>query len=318
MSLYKKNIDDVLIKLLQDVQSEFAKTTGGKQLDQYTPLDSRKVGELGVLDKMSLGINALYHANSIANTACDKVPEVPTVGDVSNDWFSLVLNELKIFNANGFEYIGSCSEALIKSHGLMNELQKDPTTRKPIFYRGETNYGWDLIPRVYRVGKCKHDVNNPSTVTDCELKLLNRFIEHVNADSDLKIEIFNSKPVYQPDDPAWWGLMAHYDNTGGTRMIDIKSSLFCGLFFACAGWDGEIDTKKDGALYIMPRSGRKETKPDDDEWMETSESYYNISIAEDYHRFRKARDRNDRLVAQDGYFFWQPRFDQPLELPQPF
>ena len=127
-----------------------------------------------------------------------------------------------------------------------------------------------------------------------------------------------------PDHPGWWSIMQHYDVDHGTRMLDVTSSMHCGLFFACANWDGSVDTSVDGKLYMFPyQPGRGETKSPDmdrgrvvgseDQKQLTADEYFTIEGSTDFPRFRVSPARNDRALSQDGFFAWQPNFDQPLQ-----
>jgi hypothetical protein len=113
--------------------------------------------------------------------------------------------------------------------------------------------------------------------------------------------------------------MQHYDEKYGTRMIDVTTSIFSALYFACANWDGTVDESIDGALYLFAgRAWREETAnagPYDceDPLRHSAGDYFNALAHPDSARFREDRGRNDRLIAQDGFFLWQPRFERPLE-----
>lgn len=115
--------------------------------------------------------------------------------------------------------------------------------------------------------------------------------------------------------------MQHYDEKNGTRMIDITSSLYSALYFACADWDGSVDETKDGKLYMFPTpTGRTETDTPDmfkdqivgseDKIEITVETYFNIQNHTHVPRFRISPIMNNRALSQDGYFMWQPYFDR--------
>ena len=117
--------------------------------------------------------------------------------------------------------------------------------------------------------------------------------------------------------------MQHYDETYGTRMIDVTSSLYCALFFACVNWDGTIDEGVDGKLYMFPyQPGRGETdSPErhrgeligaEDARNRKVDEYFKVEKHLEMPRFRVSPARNDRALSQDGYFVWQPYFDKPL------
>jgi hypothetical protein len=135
---------------------------------------------------------------------------------------------------------------------------------------------------------------------------------------DRKAEIFENGPIPDRNDPEWWAIMQHYDETHGTRMIDITSSIFCALYFACANWDGTVDESVDGRLYFFPTPGWRSDTDEEDPREYSVDRYFDIQLAPEFLRFRHSSSRNDRLVSQDGYFLWQARYDQPLVLPQSF
>ena len=141
-------------------------------------------------------------------------------------------------------------------------------------------------------------------------------------DQELFASVFPDGRLLSLNSADWWALMQHYH--GGTRFMDITSSIFCALFFACANWDGFIDTKMDGALYLFPNPywrpavlQPKKHGPTD-QLHPTVEKYFDVEKHPTTVRFRESFHRNDRLLAQDGYFLWQPLFDQPLNLGQYF
>jgi len=315
MTIYAENLKQVMIPLMTRLQSEYAGLAGARLKDGTR--------DGSALDRLNEGIWALHHiATSVhAWSRCDPEPTGSTSNSFNESWLNLALRELQEFNRNGAEYINSCSEALIKSHGVINWLYAG-ANRKRIFYRGEHKYSWDLKPRVGR-GLCKHDPSDPLRITDCELGLLAEFQARVQSDVETRKSIFGQRQVPPEDDPEWWALMAHYDSKHGTRMIDLTSSLFCGLFFACADWNGSIDESIDGALYLLhSEPWRPESKDPHiirgrivgfkDPWMTSARQYFNLPKHPDTLRFREARDRNERLIAQDGFFVWQPKFDEPL------
>lgn len=114
-------------------------------------------------------------------------------------------------------------------------------------------------------------------------------------------------------------------------MLDVTTSIFCALYFACADWDGAVDESVDGKLYMFPyQPGRGDTPTPDrfrgmgaitgpEDQMQTSlEEYFTVEGSLDFPRFRTAIYRNDRALAQDGYFVWQPMFTSPLKTTQIF
>lgn len=273
------------------------------------------------------GIDGLNMACSLA---IDPSPATATTfeGRVDDGWIPLILNEFCHFNGQGTDAIQSCSEALLKTHGLANTWHLDPRMRSRIYYRGEIDYGWSLVSRLGRKG-CKHNSASPFYATAEEVDALASFQQRVSNDQALRSLIFGREAILDIEDPSWWELAQHYDIENGTRLLDLTTSIFSALYFACCDWNGDIDTSRDGALYFFPKKpGRAESDNPDtirginvgltDLAMNTASTYFNIENHVDTPRFRKARGRNDRLIAQDGYFFWQPKFDLPMELDQHF
>lgn len=306
MTIYKENLNKVIAPLLEYIGAEYAGKTDAtmKGSDQASKS----------LQKICCGRGGVYDAASIAEPPCERIPDVNHKSTVAEGWLPLILREIREFNKNGTEYINSSAEALLKSHGIINWLYEKSQTRKRIFYRGEHKYCRDLIPRIGRKG-CKHIQTDPRKVTDCELEHLEKFQKKITVDKELKEDIFRQGDVPAFDDSEWWAIMAHYEEEYGTRMIDLTSSLFCGLFFACVSWSGEINEEIDGTLYLIPEENWR------DENIEPIKSYdvkdyFNVDGHDDIPRFREARGRNPRLVAQDGFFIWQPRFDQAIRLGQ--
>jgi len=305
MEIYSENITSVLVELVKRVQAEYSTRTGAKY-KKNTNQDAKILNDLGS------GISGLHRAAPKFDSACERNPNIEMAGRVDENWISLSIREIQEFNRNGADYVNSCTEALIKTHGIMNCWFQDPAARGKLFFRGETCYGWNLIPRVGRNG-CRHNPNYPLSVTADELGLLDNFQTAVRADQDFQHFIFEHAQLPENDDASWWSIMQHYDQHHGTRMIDLTSSLYCGLYFACANWDGSIDDSVDGALYLIPDGAwRAGTNVND------VNQYFSVQAHLDILRFNEGIDRNDRLVAQDSFFIWQPKFDEPMNLGQHF
>jgi len=239
MERSKENIT-VLIKQLTRVQTEYAKFTGAKLTDNTQ--------EAHRLKDLSAGLNALHH---IAGECQNPISAEPpgSIGNYVENWLDLAIVELDLFNKHGSHYVTSCSEALLKTHGVINIWHAAPATRKPIYFRGEHRYGHELKSRLGRKNFVESN-QSPWGATPIELQLLSDYQSRVRKDRDLAADIFGDMDILPNDHPAWWAIMQHYDQTYGTRMLDITSSIFCALYFACAGWNGEVDTTTDGRLYI--------------------------------------------------------------------
>lgn len=242
---------------------------------------------------------------------------------VSEQWTNLVLDDLFAFNKMGAEYICSITEATIKVNGLKKKFSANDNY--PMFFRGEHIFGWSLISRLGRKHKIDWDNVDSHKVTPLELELLQKFQENVKSDTELQSKIFGDSPIIPDNDVGWWSIMQHYDDENGTRMIDITSSLYSALYFACADWDGSVNCCKDGKLYMFPfPPGRPETyTPDmfkdqvvgpEDKIQTTVETYFNIESSPKAPRFRVSPVMNNRALSQDGFFIWQKDFDKPFRL----
>lgn len=246
---------------------------------------------------------------------------------INSQWISLIEKEFYNFNNMGDEYICSISEATTKVLALKRTIDYD--FKDPMFFRGEHNFGWELISRLGRGKPFDWEQEDVKKTTKFEIALLRKFIIKVKNDDTLKEHIFGDSPILSDDNPGWWSIMQHYDEENGTRLIDITSSLYSALYFACVDWDGTIDSSIDGKLYMFPYPpGRGETyTPDkrkeqiigpDDQIEITLENYFHIQSSVDIPRIRISPIINHRVLSQDGYFVWQPYFDQPLNTFQTF
>ena len=289
-----------------------------KQGSPYAP------GDGGSIDKLMKAISALH----------DLKIEPPSINvpassqfQVGQQWIDNALEEVFQFNAMGDEYICSTTEAVLKCSGIKKLFDGYAT---PLFFRGEHVFGWELKSRLGRNIAVDWTIEDPCNATSEERRLLSEFQKRCNQDSDLRATVFGDGGVLLDlDHSGWWSLMQHYDETNGTRMIDVTSSLYCALFFACANWDGAVDDGVDGKLYMFPyQPGRGETAvPDrhrgeligsEDERQLHVDDYFKVEKHLDTPRFRVSPARNDRALSQDGYFVWQPHFDQPLQTFQIF
>ena len=312
----------IIEKLIVLIQSDLAKTkkvrlNQGKSIEIRALLNSipnTDEQNLLVLDFAIATLRMIFRAEpKIDAEDCDPNYE---------NWMDLVLNYVKDFNKYGNCYISSCGEALLKTFGIKNRMNQGPNI-KPIFYRGEHIYGWDLVPRIVRKIGLKHSDSNLLNPSSEELEHLKMFQKrYINS----KIKWF-FQTRKKREDPNWWSLMAHYDDRAGTRMIDITSSIFCALYFACVDWDGTINTDEDGCLYFLwnnnwrpdkdsPNMIRGRIHDFSDQKQYSTNKYFSIQGSPDTLRFRESPDSNDRLVYQDGFFLWQPKFGEPLDIGQ--
>lgn len=309
----------VLINQLTSLQGDYAKSTGATLKDQSQ--DGQLLRELGA------GLGALHKISHTGKAPLQPIPAGST-GNYVDNWLNLAIKELNDFNKHGSHYVTSCSEALLKVHGVTNIWHGNPANRKRIYFRGEHHYGYPLVSRLGR-NKSAAQSNTPTGATNFELQLLSNFQAQVLRDDALRSDVFGAQEPLNKDHPDWWAIMQHFDQSFGTRMLDVTSSIFCALYFACAGWNGDVDVDKDGCLYVFPQLSVRGATPNpnmingklndtNDRQMNSAQSYFTIEGSLETARFRKTSHRNDREVAQDGYFVWQPKFWEPMQLGQSF
>jgi hypothetical protein len=241
-----------------------------------------------------------------------------TVAEIPPGWSIIIENEIFDLNRFGTSVITSCAEALVKCHGLKRGFDN---FRTPMFFRGEHRFGWPLLPKFARQREVKaHDVKK---ITDEEIQSMENFQRRVSSCPDLKREIFGERDLMPPSNAAWWSIKQHYDETDGTRMLDLTTSLFCALYFGCADWDGSVDETVDGRLYFFPQQPGRDDNPNpnrrkgilvdgEDQRQNDWKDYFTIEDGDDLPRFRISQTPNDRVVSQDGYFIWQPDFAKPV------
>ncbi len=329
MSNFSEESANILIKWLRKAEIEV--------VEQNMPgFEERRLA-------IGSAIGAIYQLKKKDIT--ENIPHSPH-HQIDRQWTDVILNELFSFNSNGAEYICSISEATIKVHGLKNLLAH--TSNDPMFFRGEHIFGWELISRLGRKHPLAWSNVNSKEVTPLELKFLKEFQLRVKSDKELETKIFGNSStaesgnvvwryiknlinkifgnshVLADNDVGWWSIMQHYDEDRGTRMIDITSSLYSALYFACADFiDGRVDDANDGKLYMFPHPpGRTETNTPDmfkeqvvgseDQIEITMETYFNVKSSFDVPRFRISPVMNNRALSQDGYFIWQRHFDKPF------
>jgi hypothetical protein len=240
------------------------------------------------------------------------VPEIPS------GWLDIIQHQIFDLNRFGTNVITSCAEAIVKCHGLKRGFDNFCT---PMFFRGEHRFGWPLLPKFARQREVKaHDVKK---ITDEEIQSMENFQNRVSSCPDLKREIFGERDLMPPSNAAWWSIKQHYDETDGTRMLDLTTSLFCALYFGCADWDGSVDETVDGRLYFFPQQPGRDDNPNpnrrkgilvdgEDQRQNDWKDYFTIEDGDDLPRFRISQTPNDRVVSQDGYFIWQPDFAKPV------
>lgn len=247
-------------------------------------------------------------------------------------WQGLITDEIFSLNKFGPDCITSCWEGLLKTQTLAKIFNQESQAFRPL-YRGQVNYDWLLISSFGRKNTITDEMKkNLLEVTELELSGLKKFQKLVKSNELLHTEIFDEKEGLGEDDPSWWSAMQHYNQghgSVGTRMLDVTSSIFVGLYFACADLDGTVNEGADGKLYFWTDvPGRPEAESVDrhrgtlidyrDESGKSVMDYYRIEAHPDTPRFREPAYRTPRVLSQYGYFIWQPKYWEPITNGQRF
>ncbi len=223
-------------------------------------------------------------------------------------------------NPMGYDYICSTHEALFKCNlvkGILNSGRTD--SPRSTYFRGEEDFNWKLVSKLgRRVPEIDWGKLNPLSVTSFELEELQSFQEGVLSSKDLSRDIFDNREPLEELNASWWAIMQHYSECG-TRLLDVTSSIFTGLYFAYSNFNSTVNTEVDGSLRVFvdqPGRGEREheLQPDcDDMSYGTVGDYFSVDAWPEVPRFRISPFRCNRELAQDGYFIWQPFFDRELE-----
>lgn len=174
--------------------------------------------------------------------------------NIEGGWRILALEELaKEFGRYGTDAISGLAELVLYTNALAKVFGTSN-----LFYRGENYYGYKLTSRAERY--LDENEGQEAGITNREINELRRFQAEFKANLPYDFPTIGDLP--DDDDPRWLPIMQHYDEKFGTRLLDITSSPFAGLYFACVSWDGSIDDSKDGLIYAffpggnMPIRGR--------------------------------------------------------------
>jgi hypothetical protein len=215
----------------------------------------------------------------------------------------------------------SVTDALVMSRAYFNSLgEMKPNELPHVYFRGQVNIEWPIQPRFAR--KCPSPLTADPTqgATPEELAAIADFQNRwksglIEAD---QIDIDNTP---SDDSKDWWSLMTHYDDTVGTRLIDLTTDPLVALYFACVDWDGAIDESVDGVVYLLDGgSGNVRfhfPNPKGEDWYDTETATlhdYFPSKHPNTPRLIMGAPHNERLKAQHGAFLWWPRFDADLPL----
>jgi hypothetical protein len=322
MNLSKGYVGELLVKLLEAAASSIY----GKE--------NNFVGKDEALKQISQGVNGLYTASHYLPPPAEAVPAVNRMeGSFAKfePWQQSYISEIMQINSQGADAVTSVTETVFKTQGVINLFNHEPATRRAVFYRGETNAAWTPVGRLGRnLPSSIRSAHDPYKTTSFEVEELAKFQSRVEADQELHRDIFGDRPALAPHNPDWWPIMQHYDDLVGTRMIDVTTSVFAALYFACAGWDGSVDEENDGALYLRPggvgigtetpRFRKGDYVDGGDGLLPSAQTYFDLPLGSNatVMRHRKADIKLDRVMAQDGYFLWNPHPWEPVDLDQHF
>lgn len=226
---------------------------------------------------------------------------------VEGGWQKIAIEDMaRNFGRYGPDAISGLSELLLYSNALARAFGTDN-----LYYRGEHKYGYKLQSRAER--KIPYEEGKVPGITSIEIEELRRFQDEFK--SNLPYDFPNSDDLPDDNDPRWLPIMQHYDEKFGTRLLDITSSPFAGLYFACVSWHGTIDTKHDGLIYAFLPGGNMPIRGDyyderpekfDEEMDEISVNNVEDSFKEwkapSTLRLYKSSTLSPRELAQDGSF----------------
>ena len=160
-------------------------------------------------------------------------------------WHKLAMEHLvDSFGRYGMDCVGSAAEAVMYANALGGRF-----ATQELFYRGEHQYGYELRSKAER--KISDKKLGEQGITDEEIDQLRRFQKEVAADPEKYASIGKDEVLADLNHPRWLPVMQHYDDTFGTRLLDISSSIMAGLYFGTVSWAGDINENVDGILYVL-------------------------------------------------------------------
>lgn len=291
---------------------------------EIPPEQKNQVYDLsGQLTRALLSLSQLKHFNRFTDIPDKKsLPEDKTSHlEYNAPWeistFEIIASN---FGKHGTGTVSCLEEAVCYAHALASLFESSR-----IFYRGEDHYGHELKSRAERHMQ-KDEISNLG-ITKNEIDELRRFQNEVESCEDLKNEIIgNNNPIPRKNSPVWLPIMQHYDEAFGTRLLDISTSIYTGLYFSCISWDGNINSSKDGIIYVFLFGGHSapqvrgiyyDTRPEDfdnefDDLAPTdvTQSFINWEAPE-YYRIYKSSSSSPREIAQDGWFLVRGSLNAP-------
>lgn len=251
----------------------------------------------------------------------DRFSEIPEPRKLSNDesahvefnssWMDITFENIATnFGRYGTETISSVEEAVCYSFSLAKIFNSNR-----IFFRGEHKFGYKLQSRAERF--MTEEEKDCVGISQRELNELRRFQDEAKKDQFIKDEI-KGRGMELPKDnsPEWLPIMQHYDDNFGTRLLDITTSIYTALYFACIDWNGEIDSSTDGLLYFFTQGSSGmlikgyyyDVFPSDfdNDYDDIAPSDVRKSFEDweqtKYFRVYKSSFASPREIAQDGLF----------------
>lgn len=158
--------------------------------------------------------------------------------------------------------VSSVGTAIQVCRKLQGHYRTRPTPEPVLYFRGESNSGWDLRPPVCREGSQGQRAAGGQMLVDLMSRQPEAFDGHNSALSQ-------------------WVLAQHHGLKTG--LVDINRNLAAALFFACGGLEKEHEKKqndgKDGVLHIfaVPRSM---VKPYNSDRISVIANFAKLSFAE--------------------------------------
>jgi len=170
---------------------------------------------------------------------------------------SLIL-DLENINKKGFQIASSVSEVLYKVNSIMTVKNLDPIK---IYFRGQDNQNNYLNSSLSRKKYSKEDMEffeESKYLRKIEVTQLKEFIDGVRKNNgrfkNHRNQILNQYTTLpEIDSSHWWAIKQHYD--GGTRLIDVTTSVLVALYFCCAKFNTEnieiAEPESHGKLFMI-------------------------------------------------------------------
>ena len=137
--------------------------------------------------------------------------------------------------------VSSVGGAIGECRKLQRHYRTRPTPEPVLYFRGESNSGWELRPPVCRKGPQGHRVTGE--------------------EGQMLVDLMSRQPeAFDAYNSALSQLVLAQHHGLRTRLIDINKNLAAALFFACGGFEEEHEKEqnegKDGCLHIfaVPRT----------------------------------------------------------------